>query len=168
MRRSRSSRRPLFDTLVRSSNALRLFLEFCGVHGGGDVWTSLTMFWLDIEHYRQLVGDADTMACHGLKLWDDYLAAGGDGKGGDGYPTNSRQQHVRSVLPRAELRRLRRGWGAGGARNAPGSFGTGAVRNCRLCSLYIPIVSLHLPQSMISRGKDWKDAGDKKSPFAAP
>ena len=112
MRRSRSSRRPLFDTLVRSSNALRLFLEFCGVHGGGDVWTSLTMFWLDIEHYRQLVGDADTMACHGLKLWDDYLAAGGDGKGGDGYPTNSRQQHVRSVLPRAELRRLRRVCGA--------------------------------------------------------
>ena len=88
-----SSRRPLFDTLVGSSNALRIFLEFCSAYDGsgrgdggsrdGDAWTSLIMFWLDAEHYRQLVGDADAMERHGLKIWDDYLDSS-DGEDGSG------------------------------------------------------------------------------------
>ena len=48
------------------------------------------------------------MERHGLKIWDDYLNSS-DGEDGSGLAAaDPRHVDVRSVLPRAELRRLRR------------------------------------------------------------
>lgn len=67
-----------------------------GDHSDGLVWAKLIMFWIDVEYFRQQVGNVKELSVLGLELWDNYLAEG----------AGNSSRYVRKVLPQSELRRI--------------------------------------------------------------